>query len=237
MLIKNWMSKETITIGSNDTILKAAELLKNRSIDILPVMDDGKLGGIVTRKALADGIGNGIKSLEISNFLTHIAELKVKDIMIEKPISIYEDSTIEEAAEILLNNDLPGLPVVDHNNRLQGIISGNDIFRVLISLLGTRKSGLQIALILEDRRGALKEVTDLLRSYGCRVISILSTIHEEVGYRHVYIKTCDCEPQKISIMKEELKQKFNVLYFADQGTKSRELCCEYERPRTEWYIG
>lgn len=237
MLIKNWISKETVALEPDDTIIKAAGLLIDRSIDLLPVADDGKLTGVVTRKILADGLGSGLKSLEISNFLTSIAALKVKDIMIEAPVSVYEDSTIEEASEILVESDLPGLPVVDHAHRLKGVISGNDIFRVLISLLGTRKSGLNIALQLDDRPGSLKEVTDVIRSYGCRVISILSTIHEEVGFRHVYIKTCDCEQQKVSSMKDELREKYNVLYFADHGTKKKELYREYERPRTEWYIG
>lgn len=237
MLVKNWIDKETITITSKDMVLKVAELFKGRSIDLLPVVDDGKLSGTITRNVLADGIGAGIESLEISKFVTHIAGLTVRDIMIENPVSIYEDSTIEEAAEILLDNNLVALPVIDHDNRLKGVISGNDIFRVVISLLGPRKRGLRIALLLEDRAGSLKEATDILRKYGCRVISILSTIHEEVGYRHVYINTCDCEPQSITIMKEELKERFKVLYFADQGAESRELYQEYRRPRAEWYIG
>jgi len=237
MLVKNWISKEMITIDANDTVLKAATLFKEKAIDLLPVVDDGKLSGIITRNILADGIGSGIKSMEISKFLIHIAELKVKDIMIEKPVTIYDNSTIEAASEILLDKNLIALPVIDHDNRLKGVISGNDIFRVLISLLGTRKCGLQIALLLEDKPGSLKEVTDVLRKYGCRVISILSTIHEQVGHRHVYINTCDCDQQKLTIMKEELKEKFKVLYFADQGTECRELYQEYERPRTEWYIG
>ena len=237
MLVRNWMSKETTTLDINDSVMKVAEQLKKKSTDLLPVVDKGRLVGIITEKSLAEGIGAGLKSMEINKLLTHVSGLKVKNIMIEKPATIYEDSTIEAAAEVLLAKNLLALPVIDHNNRLRGVISGNDIFRVLVSLLGTRKCGLQIALFLEDKPGSLKEMTDILREYGCRVISILSTIHEKEGLRHVYINTCDCDPQRISMMKEELKEKFKVLYFAEHGTECREILQEYERPRTEWYIG
>ena len=76
---------------------------------------------------------------------------------------------------MLLENKISGVPVIDNKDRLVGVITKNDLFRVLISLTGVNKRGIQFAMMLENRPGSIKEIADIIRKYGGRTVSILSS--------------------------------------------------------------
>lgn len=237
MLVKNWMSKDMVTVDADGSIQDAAKLIKSYNLILLPVMERGYLVGVVTEKDMKRAIGAEASSLDIHELLFLIGNTKIKDVMTKHPITIPYDATIEEAAEIMLDKKISAAPVVDEKGTLKGIIKEHDIFRVMVSLTGVRNKGIQFALQLEDRPLSIKEVTDIIRRYGCRVVSIMSTIHEDTGYRHVYIRACDCDRQRLEKMKEELKSKANLLYMVDHGEKKKELYKEYPRPPAEWFLG
>ena len=205
MLVENWMSKDVITVDVNDSMQDATRLLKEHNIRGLPVMENGKLVGVVTDRDLKKASASDATTLEIHELLYMISRIKVKEIMTKNPITIPVDSTIDEAAEVLLENKLSGAPVVDDKGQVVGIITQIDIFRVIISLTGARKKGIQFGFQLEDRPGSIKEVADIIRKYGCRLMSILSSHDEQVDYRHVYIRVCDCDRERLGELKEELK--------------------------------
>jgi len=75
---------------------------------------------------------------------------------------------------------------------------------------------------LEDRPGSIKEVSDIMRSYGCLVVSILSGQDVQAGYRRVYIRVRDCDPERLEELKEELKAKANVLYVMDHAKRNKQ---------------
>ena len=237
MLVKNWMSKNLITVDINDSMQDAAKLLKKNNIRGLPVMKNGKLVGIVTDRDLKRASASDANTLDIHELLFLISEIKVKDIMTKDPITIPVDETIEEAAELLLDNKLSRAPVVDNDGKLVGVITQTDIFRVLVSLTGVRKKGIQFGFLLEDRPGSIKEVADIMRKYGCRIVSIMSTSDGQAGYRHVYIRACDCDQEKVEKLKEELKAKANMLYLIDHIEKKKEIYQEYARPSASWFVG
>ncbi len=230
MLVENWMSKDVITVDVNDSMQDATRLLKEHNIRGLPVMENGKLVGIVTDRDLKKASASDATTLEIHELLYMISRIKVKEIMTKNPITIPVDSTIDEAAEVLLENKLSGAPVVDDKGQVVGIITQIDIFRVIISLTGARKKGIQFGFQLEDRPGSIKEVADIIRKYGCRLMSILSSHDDQVDYRHVYIRVCDCDREKLGELKEELKAKANMLYMVDHVERNKEVYQDYERP-------
>ena len=237
MLVKNWMSTDLISVDAEGSIQDAAKLIKSSNLSLLPVIERGYLVGVVTEKDMKRAIGAEASSLDIHELLFLIASFKIRDIMTKNPISIPYDATIEEAAQIMLDNKISAAPVVDEKGTLKGIIKEHDIFRVMVSLTGVRNKGIQFAFQLEDRPLSIKEVTDIIRRYGCRIVSIMSTIHEDTGYRHVYIRACDCGRHRLDDMKEELTSKVNLLYMVDHGEKKKELYKEYSRPPAEWFLG
>jgi acetoin utilization protein AcuB len=105
--------------------------------------------------------------------------------------------------------------MINDKGSLIGIITQTDIFRVLINITGIYTGGVQFAFSLEDRRGSIREVSDVIRSYGGRVVSILSTREDaEEGRHNVYIRTRSLPEDKTRDLLRELENKFVVLYTA-----------------------
>jgi len=221
MLVANWMSKDVISIDVNDSMQDAARLIRKHKIKRLPVMENGKLVGIVTDRDLKRASASDVTTLEIHELLFLISEIKISDIMTKDPITIPFDYTIDEAAQILLEHKLSGAPVVDDEGQVAGVITQTDIFRVLVLFTGVKKAGIQFAFQLEDRPGSIKEVSDIMRNYGCLLVSILSGQDVQAGYRRVYIRVRDCDQQKLEELKEGLKAKAKLLYVIDHAKRNK----------------
>ena len=223
MLVKNWMSKPAITIDAEASMNDAIKLLKNHNVKMLPVMEKGKLVGIVTDRDLKRASASDATSLEIHELFYIISKIKIKEIMTKKPITVPQDCTVEETAEILLKHNISGVPVIDQYHDVVGTITQNDIFRILISLTGAEKRGIQFGVEVKDRPGSIKEVTDIIREYGGRMASILTSYDmAPEGFRQVYIRMYGIDRFKINRLKEALKEKARLLYMVDRREVHRE---------------
>ena len=224
MLVKNWMSKNVILVNVNDSMHNAMKLMKENRIRMLPVMDKGELVGIITDRDIKRASASDATTLEIHELTYLMIRIKVADIMNKKPITVRFDHTLEETAEVLLNNKISGVPVMGDEGGVVGIITQTDLFRALISMTGIGKRGIQFAFQLEDRPGSIKEVCDIIRKYGGRMVSILSS-YEGVpdGYRKVYIRSYSIDRSKLEQLKEEFKKDFTVLYVVDHLEDKREI--------------
>ena len=96
MLVKNWMSKDVITIEANDSMSRATNLLKEHDIRMLPVMKNGKLVGVVTDRDLKRASASDATTLEIHELLYLISHIKIKEIMTKAPVTVHPDITVEE---------------------------------------------------------------------------------------------------------------------------------------------
>ena len=223
MLVANWMSKKVITADANDSMQDAMKLMKENDISLLPVMKKGKLVGVVTDRDLKRASASDATTLEVHELLFLISKIKLKDIMTKDPITIPYDFTVEETAEVLLTNNISGAPVVDDQGPV-GVITKNDLFKVLIALTGVGKRGIQFAFRIEDRPGSIKEVADIIRAHGGRMASILSSYEGvEEGYRKVYIRMFNIDRPQLENLKEELSKKADLLYMVDHRKNVREI--------------
>ena len=223
MLVKHWMSKQVITIDANDSMNNAIHLLKKHNIKMLPVMKQGKLVGIVTDRDLKSASASEATSLEIHELLYLISKIKIKEIMTKNPITVPLDYTIEETAEILLKHKISGVPVIDHFGDIVGTITQNDIFRTIISLTGVERKGIQFGLEVEDQPGSIKEVSDIIRQYGGRMASILTSYDlAPEGFRRLYIRMYGIDRFKLNKLKESLRKKASLLYMVDRREVKRE---------------
>ena len=224
LLVENWMNPNVITVDADDSMLDATKLLKEHNIRHLPVLEKGKLVGVITDRDLKRASASDATTLEAHELLYLIANIKVREIMTKNPITVPYNYTIEEAAEILLQAKISGMPVVDKDGDVIGTITQTDLFKVLISLTGVGKKGVQFAFLLEDRAGSIKEVADIIRSYGGRMASILSSYEKAPeGHRYVYIRMYDVVREKMPQLKEDLKKKAKVLYIVDSRENKREI--------------
>ena len=224
MLVKNWMSKNVVTIDVVDSMEDAMKLLKQHGIRMLPVLKKGKLVGIVTDRDLKKASASDATTLEIHELLYLLTKIKVKDIMTKDPITVSPDYTVEETAQVLLESKISGAPVVDDGGQIVGTITQTDLFRVLISLTGVKNGGIQFGFQIEDRPGSIKEVEDIIREYGGRIVSILTSYDDvPMGYRKVYIRMQSIEPPMLEILKNKLSEIAAFLYMIDQRENSREI--------------
>ena len=153
-----------------------------------------------------------------------ISKIKVKEIMTKKPITVPFDFTVEETAEVLLKHKISGVPVVDHDGGLVGVITQTDLFRAIISLTGVGEKGIQFAFKLVDRPGSIQEVTEIIRDYGGRMVSILTSFNgSSKGFRDVYIRTYDIDRNRMGMLKDRLRKVAKLSYMVDHRENRREI--------------
>ena len=224
MLVKNWMNKPAITIDKHSSMHDAMTLMKKHQITLLPVMDKQRLVGVLTDRDLKKASASDATTLEMHELLYLLSSIKIKDIMSPKPISVPPDFTIEETAELLLANKISGVPVVDNDGNVIGVITHTDLFKVIISLTGIGKKGVQFAFCLEDRQGSILEVAQIIRRFGGRIISILTSYEKAPeGYRNVYIRMYGIDRLKLEELKSALAEKAKLLYMVDHRNNNREI--------------
>ena len=218
MLVKGWISSQIISVDEETSMMKAFVLMKENNIRRLPVVQKGKLVGIVTDTDLKEACPSTATTLDIyeTNYL--LSEIKVKESMSKDVIYVKPDETVEFAAILMLENKISGLPVVNDQHNLIGVITQTDIFKALIHISGAYNGHIQFALFLEDRPGSVKEVGDVIRSFGGRMVSILTSYDlADEGYRNVYIRIKPMEQEKLAQLVNILEDRFTVLYTAKES--------------------
>jgi acetoin utilization protein AcuB len=224
MLVKNWMSKEVVTIDANESMQEAIKRLRENDIMMLPVMKKGKLVGVITDRDVKRASASDATTLEVHELLYLLSKIKVNDIMSKDPVTVPPDFTIEETAEILLRNKISGTPVVDDAGKVVGTITQTDIFKALVSLTGLSKRGISFGFLLEDRPGSIKELADIIREYGGRMASILSSSEwTPEGIRKVYIRMYHVDRSRLPELIVELKAQATLLYMVDHRENKREI--------------
>ncbi len=224
MLVQNWMSQPAITIDSTESMQEAITRMKSHRISMLPVMEKGNLIGIVTDRDLKRASASDATSLEIHELLYLLSTIKIKDIMSPDPICVPPDFTVEETAELLMHHNISGVPVVDWDKGLVGVITHTDLFRVIVSLTGIGKRGIQFAFCLEDRPGSILEISQIIRRFKARMASILTSYEKAPqGFRHVYIRIYDLDRRQLDPLKSALKEKATLMYMVDHRNNTREI--------------
>lgn len=215
MLIRNWMTKDVITVTPESSMLKASKLLKEHNIRRLPVVDaQNRVVGIVSDRDIKDVSPSKATTLDMHELYYLLSELKIKDIMTAKPTTIGPLDTVETVAMLMEDGGFGGLPVVDENGILVGIITDYDIFKVLISITGARQGGTQLAFNLPDQSGTMRPIFDVLRTHHASIISILSSNDDlEPGTRRVFVRIRPMEKEAEETLLESLKKNFNLVYW------------------------
>lgn len=224
MLIRNFMTKNVITINPEDSMQKAIQMLQQHKINMMPVVQDGKVVGVISDRDLKKASPSDATDLEKHELKYLLNKIKVKDIMTKKVITVPPDFTIEEAAEVLLTNDISGAPVLDDHGALVGIVTNRDLYKALISLSGLGRRGVQFAFQVEDRPGSIKELTDTIRASGARLASIMSSYDRvREGWRNVFIRVYDVDRSTLPQLIAKLQAQAQMLYMVDHKENRREI--------------
>jgi acetoin utilization protein AcuB len=218
MLAQGWMSTDVISVGEETSMMKASVLMKENGIRRLPVVRRGRLVGIVTDTDLKEASPSKATTLDIYEINYLLSEIKVKELMSTDVIYVKPDETIEFAAVLMLENKISGLPVINDQQQLIGVITETDIFKALVHITGVYSGDTQFAFCLPDKPGSVHEVAEVIRGMGGRVVSILTSYDlADEGYRNVYFRIRSMEQGMLAKLVDVLEEKFTVLYSARES--------------------
>ena len=168
------MTVNPVTVTSATTIADAAELMKKHRFRRLPVVDIGKLVGIVTDRDLRKASPSSATTLSVHEADYLLSKALIKDIMTKKVLSIGSEATIEEAALVMYNNRIGGVPVVDKNQDVVGIITETDIFKCLVDIMGLPSGTTRVTIRVPDKAGVITEITGIYADLGINITSMAS---------------------------------------------------------------
>lgn len=224
MLLKEWMSRSVITIDQEKSLNDATRIFQTRVISMLPVLKAGVLEGIVTDGDIKKAQPSDATTLDRHEIASLLDNLKIKKVMSSPVVTIRSDHTVDEAAGIMLQKGISGLPVVNESGTIEGIITKSDIFRCFVSFTGVANNGQIFAFKMHDRPGVIKSITDVIRAGGGRLCSIMTSYDDvEEGFRKVFFHTFDIEPESF----KNLVRMFNDsegLYYAADLTRGFRKC-------------
>jgi len=224
MLVKNWMSKKVITADIDDSMQNLERIIRENKVRRLPVMDNGKLVGIITGRDMRSASASKATSLKVGELAYSMKHTKASEVMTRDPIAVPFDYTIEETAAVFLDNRISGAPVVSAKGELVGIITQTDIFRALISLTGVWERGLHLAMEIEDSPGSIRNIADVVREEGGRLVSILTAYDRAPrGYRNVYLRAYGVDRNRFSSLVKQLWDNGRLLYIIDHDQDRREI--------------
>lgn len=224
MLVRDWMSKNVVTVDVKANMQEAITLMMDHDVSVLPVMEGGRLVGIVTDRDIRRAAPSSASLLDVRHVLYHLTRVEIGAIMCRDLITIPPDFTVEETADVLLKRKISGCPVLDRDGNLIGIVTKHDLFKAIVSVSGLRAGGIQFGFLLEDRPDSIKKVTDIIQKHGARAVSIISAYEKAPeGHRYAYVRISNVEPNELRLLEQELKKKTRLLYMVDHVQNKREI--------------
>ncbi len=171
MIIERRMTRNPVTASPEMSVAEASALMKREKVHRLPVLDkDRKLVGIISEKDILYASPSPVSTLSIHEMAYLLSQLTVKKLMTRDVVTITKDTTVEEAARLMVDQDLSSLPVLE-DGKLIGIVSKSDLFKILLELFGARHYGVRMSFLVEDKPGAIAGISSVLSSNGVDIIA------------------------------------------------------------------
>lgn len=194
MLVQERMTHPVITLHPKMSVHDALALFKKERIRRAPVVESGKLIGIVSDKDLLNASPSPATSLSVWEVNYLVSKLTVDEVMTRNVITVSEDTPVEEAARIMADNKIGGLPVM-RDGQVIGIITETDLFKVLLELMGAREPGVRVTVVVKDEHGKLAELTTALSQAGANFVALSQAVGKEAGTRLITLKMTDISPE------------------------------------------
>ncbi|MGQ9594657.1 MAG: CBS domain-containing protein [Anaerolineae bacterium] len=188
MLVGERMTRHPITIQEDERVEEALQLMRKERVRRLPVLDKkGKLVGIVSEKDLLYASPSPATTLSIYEVHYLLSKLTVKEVMTREVITVTEFTPIEEAARIMVDNKIGGLPVM-RGDTLVGIITETDLFKIFLELLGARERGVRLTVLVPEQPGVLAQLTRHIADAGGNIVALGTFLGEDPTNRLIACK-------------------------------------------------
>lgn len=174
MKIRDVMTWNVVTVSPDTPIMEARKIMEAHNIRRLPVVDRGKLVGMVSKERIARTGPSPATSLSVWEINYLLAKMTVKEIMVKDVVTVHPDMPVEVAIALAQSKGVGALPVLEDHN-LIGIATTNDFFyKILNPVLGIGKSGTRIIITNGTEPKNVLEIMEMVRKHGLKIISLHS---------------------------------------------------------------
>lgn len=201
MYVKDWMTKNPVTLSPKDTITDAFLVMKKGDFHRVPITEGTKLVGLITRSTLSDFAPSKATSLSAYEINSLLNKTTCGEIMRTEVYTISPDALLEEAADKMNVYNVTCLPVVDDSNNIVGIITQKVIFGAFIDMMGYYSTGSRLVVDVEkDEVGILKKLATVLAEANVNITHFVVTRYDSV---HIILRVSDTDDQKVAKLLED----------------------------------
>jgi len=215
MFVHDRMTTPVTTISAKTSFPDALKLMQEGGFRRLPVVDrKGRLVGIVSERDLLHAAPSAASSLSIWEVQYLLSKLQIEMIMNKDVITVTPDMPVEDAASLMVANKVGGLPVIDKEKRVVGIITETDIFETFVEMFSAGEAGLRLTLRVPERKGVMAKLATTIFELGGSIESVGSFYGEVAGERDLVVKVRD-------VSKDQLVETLKAL--GDQVVDARDV--------------
>ncbi len=188
MLVRDRMTQDPITITPDVSLYDALQMMRENKVRRLPVLDKkGKLVGIVLERDLLYASPSPATSLSVYELNYLVAKIKVEQLMTRNVITVEDDCPLEDAARVMVDNRISGLPVM-RDDKVVGMITESDLFKTFLELLGARTPGLRVTIKVLEGQGVLARLTQELATRGANIATLSTFGGDDPTSREIVVK-------------------------------------------------
>ena len=194
MRVSEIMSRELVTITPDKRVGQALQLMQKHQIRHLPVLEGGRMVGWITSRDLREVL-----------LASMLEKITVADVMIKAPISVSADTGIEEAARLIKEHKIGGMPVLE-GERLVGVITMLDLIGAFLTMLGLIRNSTRLDLSIEDKPEALEAAAKIIKEAGGKILTL--ALGPARGHKRAYyfrLEKCDLGPMVEALNKAGIK--------------------------------
>jgi acetoin utilization protein AcuB len=204
LLVRDWMTEHLVTLSPEASVAEALTLCRKRRIRHIPILDKGRLVGIVSDRDLRDAS----PTLGDPERARILQEIRVADVMSREVITVHPQDSIENAAQQMYELKIESLPVVSEGavadagstvaeEEVLGIVTSSDVMRALVTLAGLPEPGCRIEVSVPNREGILAEVAGKIRELEVDTVSVLSDPDRRSGQRTLVFQLATADPSSV----------------------------------------
>ena len=171
MLVGERMTHPVISVGPDVPVMDALDMLRREHIRRAPVIENGKLVGFVSENDLRNASPGQATTLSVWEINYLVSKITVRKVMTREVITTIEDTPIEEAARIMADHKVGGLPVL-RDGKVVGIITETDIFKIMLEMLGARQKGVRVSVIVPNVAGEIASLSKAIFELGGNIIAL-----------------------------------------------------------------
>jgi acetoin utilization protein AcuB len=207
MLVGDRMTPRPITVTEDISIDKALQTMREEKIRRLPILDKhGRMVGIVSELDLLKVSPSPATSLSMWEIPYLLSKIKMRDIMTREVITVTEGTPLEEAACIMADHKIGGLPVM-RDDKLVGIITETDLFKIFVEMLGARDDGIRLSMLIPAEKGTLAKIAGAIAGMDGNIIALGAMMGEDPTNRELMIKVAEVPGEQLVSAMENLGLK------------------------------